>query len=73
MQFEEAFTRVLQEARRIEGISEIERTEYYEPLKTVVWDLLRSGTEPGKVIDEAVSWLRQQVQVQQSADRVNEG
>ena len=72
MQFDEAFTRVLEEARGIEGISDLERSEHYEPLKTVVWDLLRSGTEPGRVIDEAVSWLRQQIQVQQSADRLNQ-
>ena len=70
--YAEAFQRVLEDARKVEGISELERTEFYEPLKTVVYDLLKSGTEIGRVIDEAVSWLRQNVQIEQSSKRIDQ-
>ena len=41
-EYAEAFQRVLAEARTVSGISDIERTEHYEPLKTIVYDMLLS-------------------------------
>lgn len=71
-EYAEAFQQVLAEAREVSGISDIERTEHYEPLKTIVYDLLKSGADLGKVTSEAVSWLRQNVQVQQSLKRLRD-
>ena len=70
VEYQEAFQRVLEEARKVSGISDLERTGFYEPLKTVVYDLLKSGTDVGQVTNEAVSWLRQNVQIDQSAKRL---
>jgi hypothetical protein len=70
-QYSDAFQLVIEEARKISGISEIERTESYELLKTKIYELLHDGhIEPGRVADEALSWLRQKVQVNQSTERV---
>lgn len=69
-EYADAFQQVLAEARKVEGISDIERTEHYEPLKTIVYDMLKSGMDVGKATDEAVSWLRQNVQVRQSLHRL---
>ena len=70
-QYDEAFRLVMEEARKISGISEIERTEFYEPLKAKIYELLHDGrTEAGTVADEALSWLRQNAQINQSFNRI---
>ena len=69
-EYSEAFQRVMAEARRVSGISHFERAEFYEPLKTVVYDLLRSGAAESSIMVSAVSWLRQNVQIEQSTKRV---
>lgn len=70
-EYAEAFQAVLAEARKIASISDIERSDAYEPLKAKIYELLRDGrTDLGRVAEEALSWLRQTVQVNQSADRV---
>jgi hypothetical protein len=71
--YAEAFQLVLEEARQTSGISDIERADFYEPLKGKIYELLHDGrTDLGKVADEALSWLRQNVQVNQSLRRVQE-
>lgn len=53
------------------GSSDFERAEFYEPLKTVIYDLLRSeGMTLGVATTEALSWLRQNVHVEQSLRRI---
>ena len=55
-EYAEAFQTVLEEARKISGISDIERADFYEPLKAMIYELLRDGkTDLGKVADEALS------------------
>ena len=71
-EYAEAFQRVLAEARTVAGISDIERTEHYEPLKTIVYDMLKSGMDHAKTTAEAVSWLRQNVQIRQSLKRLRD-
>jgi hypothetical protein len=47
--YAEAFQTVLEEARKISGISDIERSDFYEPLKARIYELLRDGkTDLGK-------------------------
>jgi len=71
--YTEAFDLVLAEARTIAGISDLERTDLYEPLKAKIYDLLKEGrTDLHEVTEEALSWLRQQVQIRQSKERLNE-
>ena len=66
-----AFKQVMDEARKISGISDLERTDAYEPLKARIYELLHDGrTDLGKVADEALSWLRQRAQIIQSTNRV---
>jgi hypothetical protein len=63
-EYAEAFHLVLDEARRMSKISDIERMDFYEPLKAKIYELLRDGkAERGRVADEALSWLRQKVQI----------
>lgn len=70
-QYTEAFGRVLEEARKITGISEDERSLLYEEFKARVYELMHDGrTEPGRVVDEALSWLRGRVQLRQSFKRL---
>lgn len=72
-EYAEAFQRVMEEARKISGISDLERSDAYEPLKARIYELLRHGrTDLGRVADEALSWLRQNVQINQSMKRVQE-
>lgn len=70
-EYAEAFQLVLEEARKISGISNIERADFYEQLKAKIYELLRDGkTDVGRVADEAISWLRQNVQIKQSMERL---
>jgi hypothetical protein len=70
-EYDDAFKLVMGEARKISGISEIERTEFYEPLKAKICELLHDGrTDVGTVADEALSWLRQNAQINQSLNRI---
>src|SRR5947209_17019408 len=71
--YSEAFERVMAEARSVSRISDFERAELYEPLKTVVYDLLRSGAPESDIVVSAVSWLRQNVQIEQSSKRLSAG
>ena len=69
--YTEAFQQALSEVRRISGLSDIEKSESYEPLKAKIYELLRAGeTDSFKVGTEALSWLRQRAQIAQSASRV---
>lgn len=69
-QYAEAFERVLEEAREISGISDDERSILYEEFKTKVYDLLHQHSEPGRAVEEALSWLRGRVQLRQSFKRL---
>jgi len=70
-EFNKTVQNVLAEARKVSGISDFERAEFYEPLKTIIYDLLHiEGMTVGEAITDAVSWLRQNVQVEQSHRRV---
>ena len=72
-EYAEAFQLVLEEARQISGISDIERADLYEPLKAKIYDLLRDPkADRGKLAEEALSWLRQNIQIKQSMKRVQD-
>lgn len=67
-----AFQRVMEEARKIQDLSDIERTDAYEPLKSKIYELLRRGGGPEEMAKEAISWLRQRTQVIRSTKRILE-
>jgi hypothetical protein len=67
----ELFQTVLTQTRKIASISELERSGVYEPLKAKIYELLRAGeTDATKIATEALSFVRQNVQINQSASRV---
>ncbi|KQZ01116.1 hypothetical protein ASD45_09770 [Pseudolabrys sp. Root1462] len=47
--YEEALQKVMEEARNISGVSDLDRWEHYEALKTKAYELLHDGhTEVGR-------------------------
>ena len=48
-----------------------ERARGYEPMKAKIYELMEAGeTDPLKLATAALSWFRDQTQVDRSADRI---
>ena len=48
-----------------------ERARGYEPMKTKIYELMEAGeSDPLKLATAALSWFRDQTQVDRSADRI---